>query len=104
MGTSDRVRKPWELAPDATTRLKPQCLLKTDQLTESIFNAINVHVADKGHLLREGTIADATLIAPRRPSTKDQEQMGDNVMLQTKKLIFLPISRRYEWGGDDFDE
>ena len=52
-----------EAAPDATTLLKFRRLLETHQLTESIFNAINAHLAEKGLLLREGTIVDATLIA-----------------------------------------
>jgi len=45
--------------------------LEAHQLTESIFNAINAHLAEKGLLLREGTIDDATLIAAP-PSTKNK--------------------------------
>ena len=42
-----------ESAPDATTLLKFRRLLETHQLTESIFNAINAHLAKKrGCLLR----------------------------------------------------
>ena len=57
-----------EAAPDATTLLNFRHLLEQHQLTESIFNAINGHLAEKGLLLREGTIIDATLIAAP-PST-----------------------------------
>ena len=42
-------------------------------LTESIFNAINAHLAERGLFLREGTIVDATLIAAP-PSTKKGKQ------------------------------
>src|SRR5665647_1218822 len=44
-----------EAAPDATTLLKFRRLLESHQLTESIFNTINGHLAAKGLLLREGT-------------------------------------------------
>ena len=73
-----------EAAPDATTLLKFRRLLETHQLTESIFNAINAHLAAKGLLMREGTIVDATLIAAP-PSTKNREGKRDEEMHQTKK-------------------
>ena len=73
-----------ESAPDATTLLKFRRLLETHHLTESIFNAINAHLAKKGLLLREGTIVDATLIAAP-PSTKNREGKRDEEMHQTKK-------------------
>jgi IS5 family transposase len=73
-----------ESAPDATTLLKFRRLLETHQLTESIFNAINAHLAKKGLLLREGSIVDATLIAAP-PSTKNREGKRDEEMHQTKK-------------------
>ena len=73
-----------EAAPDATTLLKFRRLLETHQLTESIFNAINAHLAEKGLLLREGTIVDATLIAAP-PSTKNREGKRDEEMHQAKK-------------------
>ena len=73
-----------ESAPDATTLLKFRRLLESHQLTESIFNAINAHLAKKGMLLREGTIVDATLIAAP-PSTKNQDKARDPEMHQTKK-------------------
>ena len=73
-----------EAAPDATTLLKFRHLLEAHQLTESIFNAINAHLAEKGLFLREGTIVDATLIAAP-PSTKNKEGKRDAEMHQTKK-------------------
>jgi IS5 family transposase len=65
-----------ETAPDATTLLKFRRLLEAHQLTESIFNEINAHLAEKGLFLREGTIVDATLIAAP-PSTKNEEGKRD---------------------------
>lgn len=73
-----------EAAPDATTLLKFRHLLEAHQLTESIFSAINAHLAEKGLFLREGTIVDATLIAAP-PSTKNREKKRDGEMHQTKK-------------------
>ena len=82
-----------ELAPDAPPLLNFRHLLKSHQLTESIFNTINGHVAAKGLLLREGTIVDAprrkcpwgaTLIAAP-PSTKNKEGKRDPEMHQSKK-------------------
>ena len=73
-----------EAAPDATTLLKFRHLLEVHQLTESIFNAINAHLAEKGLFLREGTIVDATLIAAP-PSTKNKEGKRDAEMHQSKK-------------------
>ena len=50
-------------ARDATTLLKFRRLLETHTLTARISTAINVHLADKGLLLRDGTVVDATIIA-----------------------------------------
>lgn len=73
-----------ESAPDATTLLKFRRLLETHALTERIFAAINVHLAAKGLLLKEGTVVDATIIAAPS-STKNQSEGRDPEMHQTKK-------------------
>jgi transposase, IS5 family len=73
-----------EKAPDATTLLNFRHLLESHQLSESIFNAINGHLAEKGLFLREGTIVDATLIAAP-PSTKNEAGKRDPEMHQSKK-------------------
>lgn len=73
-----------EAAPDATTLLKFRRLLEAHQLTESIFDAINAHLAEKGLFLREGTIVDATLIAAA-PSTRNKERKRDSEMRQARK-------------------
>lgn len=73
-----------ESAPDATTLLKFRRLLETHQLTESIFSAINAHLAEQGLLMRAGTIVDATIIAAPS-STKNQDGQRDAEMHQTKK-------------------
>ena len=73
-----------EAAPDATTLLKFRRLLEAHQLTKSIFDTINRHLAAKGLLLKEGTVVDATLIAAP-PSVKNRDQARDPDMHQTKK-------------------
>ena len=60
-------------APDSTTLLKFRHLLEVHYLTESIFDAINAHLAERGLFLREGTIVDAMLISAP-PSTKNKER------------------------------
>ena len=73
-----------EAAPDATTLLKFRRLLETHKLTQRIFAAINVHLAVKGLMLREGTVVDATIIAAPS-STQNQEGKRDPERHQTKK-------------------
>ena len=73
-----------EAAPDATTLLKFRRLLEEKALTASIFTTINAHLAEKGLLMRAGTIVDATLIAAP-PSTKNRDGERDPDMHQTKK-------------------
>jgi IS5 family transposase len=73
-----------EAAPDATTLLKFRRLLETHGLTQSIFEAINAHLAAKGLLLREGSVVDATIISAPS-STKNDSGTRDPEMHQTKK-------------------
>lgn len=73
-----------ESAPDATTLLKFRRLLERHGLTQRVFEAINAHLAERGLLLREGTVVDATIIAAP-PSTKNREQRRDPEMHPTKK-------------------
>jgi IS5 family transposase len=73
-----------ESAPDATTLLKFRRLLEKHELTAKIFATINGHLADKGLIMREDTIVDATLIAAS-PSTKNKDKKRDPEMHQSKK-------------------
>jgi IS5 family transposase len=59
-------------------------LLEEKGLTDSIFNAINAHLAEKGLFMRQGTVVDATIIAAP-PSTKNRTGERDPDMHQTKK-------------------
>lgn len=73
-----------ESVPDATTLLKFRRLLNDNDLTRSLFDEINAHLAEQGLLMRAGTIVDATIIAAPS-STKNAEGTRDPEMHQTKK-------------------
>jgi IS5 family transposase len=64
--------------------LKFRHLLEANGLTRQIFDTINGHLAEKGLMMREGTIVDATLIAAP-PSTKNKDGQRDPEMHQSKK-------------------
>ena len=73
-----------EQVPDATTLLKFRRLLEDKQLTAAVFEAINGHLCERGLLMREGTLVDATIIAAP-PSTKNEDRARDPEMHQAKK-------------------
>jgi len=73
-----------DVIPDETTILHFRHYLEEHHLTEKIFEKTKMYLTDKGLLLREGTIVDATIInAP--PSTKNESRTRDPEMKQTKK-------------------
>jgi IS5 family transposase len=79
-----RINLGSEAVPDATTLLKFRHLLERHDLTKAILDEINAVFTERGLLLREGTIVDATIIhAPS--STKNQSKTRDPEMHQTKK-------------------
>jgi IS5 family transposase len=73
-----------EQVPDATTLLKFRRLLEDQKLTKAIFEQVNAHLGERGLLMREGTLVDATIIAAP-PSTKNKDKARDPEMHQTKK-------------------
>ena len=73
-----------EAAPDATTLLQFRHLLEEKELTKPMFEAINARLAAEGLMMREGTIADATILAAP-PSVKNEAKARDPEMHQTKK-------------------
>jgi transposase, IS5 family len=79
-----RINLEADVIPDETTILNFRHYLEENRLTEKIFEKTKGYLADKGLLLREGTIVDATIInAP--PSMKNETQTRDPEMKQTKK-------------------
>ena len=70
--------------PDETTILNFRHLLERHELTRAILEAVNAYLRERGILLREGTLVDATLIdAPS--STKNKQGARDPEMTSTKK-------------------
>ncbi|MDQ2925312.1 MAG: IS5 family transposase [Acidobacteriota bacterium] len=70
--------------PDETTILKFRRFLETHALAPKLLAAVNGYLGDKGLLLRQGTIVDATIIhAPS--STKNRNKTRDPQMHQTRK-------------------
>lgn len=73
-----------EDVPDATTLLKFRHLLERHELGKLFFDAINRVMVATGHIMKGGTVVDATIIdAPG--STKNAEKARDPEMHQTKK-------------------
>jgi IS5 family transposase len=73
-----------DVVPDETTILHFRHLLEKHELTRKIFKETQRYLSEKGLLLREGTIVDATIInAPS--STKNRDNARDKEMKQTKK-------------------
>ena len=73
-----------EDVPDATTLLKFRRLLEKHGLNKLFFDAINRVLVETGHILKGGSVVDATIInAPT--STKNAQKQRDPEMHQTKK-------------------
>ena len=73
-----------EAVPDETTLCKFRHLLEANGLNKLFFDAINRVMVQTGHMMKGGTIVDATIInAPS--STKNAEKARDPEMRQTKK-------------------
>lgn len=73
-----------ESVPDETTLCKFRHLLEANGLNKLFFEAINRVMIQSGHMMKGGTIVDATIInAPS--STKNAEKARDPEMHQTRK-------------------
>ena len=73
-----------ENVPDATTLLKFRRLLEQHDLTAAILAEVNAHLSERGLLMRQGTVVDATIIAAPS-STKNEDGKRDPEMHQAKK-------------------
>jgi len=73
-----------DVIPDETTILHFRHLLERHNLTKQIFEKTKQYLSEKGLLLREGTIVDATIISAPS-STKNRDNTRDKEMKQTKK-------------------
>ena len=73
-----------EAVPDATTLLQFRHRLEKHDLTRTLFEAINRQLSAQGLMMREGTMADATILAAP-PSVKNEAKARDPKMHQTRK-------------------
>jgi len=79
-----RIDLSQEAVPDATTLLHFRHLLEEKDLSKAVLAAINAQLAATGLMMREGTIADATILAAPL-SAKSEAEARDPEMHQTKK-------------------
>ena len=71
--------------PDETTILNFRRLLEKHELAGGILQVINGYLGDRGSMLRQGTVVDATIIhAPSTTKSKDGKHHPE--MHQTKKV------------------
>jgi transposase, IS5 family len=75
---------PVAAVPDATTVLNFRHWLEEHDLTRALFDEVGAMLEERGLLMRQGTIVDATIIAAP-PSTKNKNKARDPEMHQTKK-------------------
>lgn len=74
--------------PDETTILNFRHLLERHALTEALFAEVNAYLADKGIVLRSGTLVDATIIdAPTSTTNKARARPRDVVDEEGKRLV-----------------
>ena len=70
--------------PDETTICKFRHFLERHDLPAKLLQVSDRHLSERGLLISEGTIVDATIVAAS-PSTKNQARSRDPEMKQTKK-------------------
>jgi IS5 family transposase len=70
--------------PDATTLMGFRHLLEANDLPQAMLIEVNAMLIERGLLMSQGTLVDATLIAAPS-STKNREHARDPEMHQTKK-------------------
>src|SRR3954447_23552843 len=73
-----------DTVPDETTILNFRHWLERHDLSRVLFEEVGAMLEERGLLMRQGTIVDATIIAAP-PSTKNKSKSRDPEMHQTKK-------------------
>ena len=88
-----------ESVPDETTILKFRHFLEAHRLTEALFRLTRRYLSERGLLLNEGTIVDASIISAPS-STKNREGKQDPEMKQTKKVSAWYFGMKTHIGTD----
>jgi len=89
-----------ESVPDATTLMGFRHLLEANKLPQAILKEVNSLLTERGLLMNQGTLIDATLIAAPS-STKNEKHERDPDMHQTKKGNQWHFGMKAHIGADD---
>jgi IS5 family transposase len=79
--------------PDATSVLHFRHWLEEHNLTGVLFDEVGAMLEERGLLMRQGTIVDATIIAAA-PSTKNKQKSRDPQMLRRRRWRTPSANRR----------
>ena len=85
--------------PDETTICKFRHFLERHRLTEVLFERTGQYLSERGLIVREGTIVDATILAAPT-STKNRDQARDPQMGSTKKGTTWHFGLKAHVGSD----
>ena len=85
--------------PDETTICKFRHFLERHGLTEVLFERTGQYLSERGLMLREGTIVDATILAAPT-STKNQDRARDPQMGSTRKGTTWHFGLKAHVGSD----
>ena len=85
--------------PDETTICKFRHFLERHRLTEVLFERTGQYLSERGLIVREGTIVDATILAAPT-STKNRDQARDPEMGSTKKGTTWHFGLKAHGGSD----
>lgn len=86
--------------PNATTLLKFRHLLEENDLCAAIFETINAHLEERGLLVREGTLVDATIInAPSPQRIVDPNSHPERTLAQPSALFSASLAKAQSFGG-----
>ena len=83
-GDAAACRDRSDTIPDESTRCTFRHLLERRRLTEAIFATISRYLSERGLVMRQGTLVDATILHALS-STKNQSKRRDPDMSQTKR-------------------
>ena len=89
-----------ESVPDATTLMDFRHLLEKHKLPHALLTEVNALLTERGLLMSQGTLVDATLIAAPR-STKNATRKRDPAMHQTTKGNQWHFGMKAHIGADD---
>ena len=90
----------FESVPDATTLMDFRHLLERHNLPQALLREVNALLTERGLLMNQGTLVDATLIAAPC-STKNQVRKRDPDMHSTKKGNQWHFGMKAHIGADD---